>query len=42
MYQVLSALINQMKFIYHANYTQTHSYPLKEEIVHNGGKIWIA
>lgn len=33
MYQVLSALINQIKFICHTNYIQTYSYALKEEIV---------
>lgn len=39
MYQVLSALINQIKFIYHTNYIGTHSSPLKEKMVHNGTKF---
>lgn len=27
MYQILSALINQIKFIYHTNCIQTYTYP---------------
>lgn len=42
MYQTLSALINQIKFIHHTNCIQTYTYPLKEEMVYNGSKLWIA
>lgn len=35
MYQVFSGLIDQIKFIYHANYIQTYGYLLKKEMVYN-------